>query len=349
MSTSFESRAVHGGYRFAFEFHGAAGRRLGSVPAEPDFEPVEQWVRFLAMRRGQIPPLQGAGSLHVSPLWDEDLGAPVCRALHASFERSDASAPIETEIPVDSFAELAGSKASVLVERGDLAEGESYQYRLCAHPIIATPALDEVAGMRVESVVHPLPLVDTPLSSFSQRASERAPHDDLDPLLFSASWVIDETLGLAAEARGLETGGVLVGRLHRDTEVPDIFVEITAQIPARHAEASESSFAFTPETWAAAHAALELRGNGELIVGWWHSHPKFCRLCPEARWRHCVYARPFFSADDVHLHRTCFPLAYQVALLISDLPEEGPTPEVYGWRAGRVVARGYHVVEPTSH
>ena len=55
-----------------------------------------------------------------------------------------------------------------------------------------------------------------------------------------------------------------------------------------------------------------------------------------------MFANPFFSSDDKHLHRTVFPLGHQIGLLISDLPERGHVPALYGWRHGVVRERGYH-------
>jgi len=123
---------------------------------------------------------------------------------------------------------------------------------------------------------------------------------------------------------------------------------VTAQIPARHAQARETSFAFTEQSWSDAQAALELRDEGEIWTGWWHSHPMFCRRCPAEARSSCAYATPFFSRDDCHLHRTCFAPGWNVALLLSDLPERGLTPALFGWREGRVVPRGYHLMPQES-
>ena len=55
--------------------------------------------------------------------------------------------------------------------------------------------------------------------------------------------------------------------------------------------------------------------------------------------------RPFFSNTDIHMHRTVFPRAYQVALLVSDHGREALEVNLFGWRQGGVVARGFEIYE----
>ena len=123
---------------------------------------------------------------------------------------------------------------------------------------------------------------------------------------------------------------------------------MTAQVPARHTDATNASLTFTSDTWTAVQTAVALRGGQELIAGWWHKHPNFaaksCAKCPEERRRHCPMSKPFFSETDVHMQRTVFPRAYQTALLLSDMGEEAFDVRFYGWRHGSVVSRGFEIV-----
>ena len=241
------------------------------------------------------------------------------------------------------------------MDKGELEPGEPYVYHVCAYPIASESAekksvrnsRPESSAFSVDVVPDPIPLVESQLESFRDRAmpADVECTDEGDVPVFFARSVIDEACALATEAGERETGGVLVGGLHRDPSKPEIFIEVVAQIPAKYAEATGTSFSFSPETWAAADAAIALRGRSELILGWWHSHPRFCNPeCPDERRRACLLSKAFFSADDIHLHRVCFPQPYQVALLISDLPDTGSTPTVFGWRTGMVSARGYYAV-----
>ena len=54
-------------------------------------------------------------------------------------------------------------------------------------------------------------------------------------------------------------------------------------------------------------------------------------------------ARPFLSAEDLHLTASVFSAGHQLALLISD-SIGGSTASLYGWSEGLVVARDFHVI-----
>ena len=75
------------------------------------------------------------------------------------------------------------------------------------------------------------------------------------------------------------------------------------------------------------------------MVGWWHSHPFFCRDCPQEKRQSCAMYKPFFSTADEHLHRTVFPKAYSVALVLT-ASEDGLVHDLYGWHEGAIRARG---------
>jgi proteasome lid subunit RPN8/RPN11 len=338
-------------HRYALELSTADGRRLGQAAVEPDFQPAREWAYLEGVRRGLLPLVTAPATGAVAPLWCDELGPPYCRGIRVLASDPDGRAQATSEIPARYFAGLAREQAERHVARGDLAHGAAYRYRVCAYPTGSDrPRVgdepDAADGLRAQPLAEPIAVCESALGAFRDRSE---PEDDLDEAdacapVFVAREILDETCSLAGRAGDVETGGVLVGRLHRDSSHPEVFAEITAQIPARHAEAGAASFAFTPETWAAAHAAIELRGDGELVLGWWHSHPCFCRECPEERRRACLFRRPHFSAEDAHLHRACFPQAWQLALLVSDLPDAGPTPALFGWRRGVVARRGYRAL-----
>jgi proteasome lid subunit RPN8/RPN11 len=338
---------MHTEYRFAIDYYTPQGRALGPVAVEPDWQPAREWARFEAMRKGLLPPLTAHTPGAIEPVWDEALGAPVCSGVRVVHPTGEPDAVVSAEIPRAYFHELAREKSSVWIERGELAVGDLYHYRVCAYPgRAATSPVAVVAGvLAVEEDPRPLALEDAELASFLGRGEARGDLDTEDVRVFLSRQVLDEACEQSRRAGDVETGGVLVGKLRHDADAPEIFLEVAAQLPAQHAEATATRFSFTPETWAAAHAALELRGNGEIICGWWHLHLQFCRNCPEERRRVCALARPFFSGEDLHLHRACFPQAYQVALLISDLPEGGLTPALFGWRRGVIERRGFHVLQ----
>ncbi|MCR9096667.1 MAG: Mov34/MPN/PAD-1 family protein [bacterium] len=338
------------GYRYAIEYMKQDGTHLGVVPIEPDFEPTIDWTYFLGVRRAELPAVVDSAEGVVSPLWSNELGEPYCHGFRVEVTKRGGGRVVHCDFPESFFQRLADAGSAEWFEKGDLEPGERYAYRVCAYPIASDlsegrpvdSALEAAASFEVEAVPEPIPLVESRLETFAERAEADEVHVEGEMPVFIVRSVIDEACDLARSAGRNETGGILIGHIHQDPTKPEVFVEITAQIPARHAEASESSFSFTHDTWCAADAAVQLRGRGESFLGWWHSHPRWCNPeCPETRRKDCVLARPFFSADDIHLHRVCFPHPYQVSLLISDLPESGPSPALFGWQAGAISARGY--------
>jgi hypothetical protein len=160
-----------------------------------------------------------------------------------------------------------------------------------------------------------------------------------------------------------------------------VFVEITAQIPAVGADATETRLRFTGESWTAIAAALRertssrraaagdsggplarpgrpgrsLAGAGhsgpleEQMLGWWHSHPvrEWCKACPDDRQRQCSVRKGFFSEHDRALHRAVFSTAWHAGLLVNDTLD-GPTFTLFGWRRGELVPRGFHATGITS-
>jgi hypothetical protein len=102
---------------------------------------------------------------------------------------------------------------------------------------------------------------------------------------------------------------------------------------------------FTPEAWAATDAAIRLRNQGEIHLGWWHSHPirAWCQNCPAERQAVCRYNDEFFSEHDAALHRAVFPRSYSVALVVNDRAAGDLTHSMFGWWMGQIAPRGFHV------
>jgi proteasome lid subunit RPN8/RPN11 len=139
----------------------------------------------------------------------------------------------------------------------------------------------------------------------SERLGGRNEADDDDLPVFIAQALIEQAVERVITADTLETGGILLGRLHRDVNLSDgVFLEITAQIPARHTEEREMQVTFTQQTWAAARDALALRRSDEQIIGWFHSHPDFCARCAPEKRAACALSGIFFSSADCSLHHS---------------------------------------------
>jgi proteasome lid subunit RPN8/RPN11 len=336
-------------YQYTLDVLTEDGRQLDRVVLAPDWKPALEWVHFEGIREGRLRPVTAAVPGVVEPIWDGRAGQPMVAAFRAVIP-SQGQGEVSREIPkayVRSFAQQASAK---LVEKGVLKAGDLFRYVVSAFPTIRAdePQADKFA---VEEIVQPLPLTDAPLDSFLAHSVLTGPDEPAGhmPVLLPRR-VLDEAMDAARQAGDVETGGVLVGKLRRDSggraAAPEIFVEITAQIPAPHTLSQSTKLTFTAETWAAVQAAITLRRGGEIMAGWWHYHPDFCRLrdCPVERRANCPGASPFFSAEDVHLHATCFPSAYHVALLISDKTPDGLVWSLFGWSQGMVAARGFHIL-----
>ena len=58
----------------------------------------------------------------------------------------------------------------------------------------------------------------------------------------------------------------------------------------------------------------------------------------------CKVSGEFFSSQDLALHRTVFPRAYSLGLVVSDSYAHGLTYPLFGWRNGMVQERAYRIV-----
>jgi proteasome lid subunit RPN8/RPN11 len=345
------------GYTYALSFFRADGSAAGQVAVTPDWAPALECVHFAGIREGRLPAVTVAPPATVEPLWHTQVGEPYVSGFRVAIppngaqpdRRDDAAlaGAMSREFPVAYFRGLAQQASAGLVEQGTIKEAEVFHYLVCAFSTQGVAPKPGVLDFAVEEVEQQLPLAESSLESYFHGAEPVGSFEaGVDVPVFIPARVLDEATALARAAGDVETGGVLVGRLHRDSSVPEIFIEVTALIPAQHTQSESTKLTFTAETWAAVRAALALRKRQEVMTGWFHYHPDFCRLrnCPEERRRACTASSAFFSADDVQLHRTIFERAYHIALLISASTAEGLTPSLYGWRHGVVAARGFHVL-----
>ncbi len=109
-------------------------------------------------------------------------------------------------------------------------------------------------------------------------------------------------------AHEVEQGGLLIGRAWRggSHEAPSAVVRVQARGGGPPPQADGSAFALRMETsvWSAARALL---APGELIVGWYHSHPGL---------------GAFFSATDRQTQAAFFRNAYSLGWVIDPVSGE---------------------------
>jgi hypothetical protein len=332
-------------FHYAIELLNDAGRAIGSVGVTPDWQPAVDWTHFDGVRAGILPAHARTDPGTIEPLWQTDLGAPYVRGFRVRVHAGGQTAV--REIPRRYLQRLASETAATLARRLGIAPETDLRWMVTARPAATSAAEVTDDGFAIAPDVRAWPVVDTSLDAFFAAAMRVGTADEQLPVFFPPT-VLEETHALARAAGDVETGGALLGRLHRDTAGRrELFVEVTAQLPARQTVATASTITFTAATWAAIQAEIARRGRDEILVGWHHSHCDWCRLrgCPLARRRTCSGANPFFSAEDVHLHTTLFPAGYQVALLVSDSAATGGlTSSLYGWSEGLVAPRSFHVL-----
>jgi len=237
--------------------------------------------------------------------------------------------------------------ANRLIDEGELGS-DTYAFRVLAYPMSdREPAR---FSMAIETVDTDPPVADGDLAELLPRATQCGDLAEHDMPVFVPQRVLDECRELTALAGGQETGGILIGGLSRDTAKGEVFLNASAQIAAQYTVAGETSLAFTPETWTQVQAAIDLRQRGEIMLGWWHSHPikAWCAKCPAEKRKKCPLLVDYFSAQDRLLHRTVFPAAYSIALVVNELADDKQTISMFGWNEGLVVQRGFQVLDGKS-
>jgi hypothetical protein len=199
-------------------------------------------------------------------------------------------------------------------------------------------------GIVLEEIVTAPRVEVRPRADFAARAFAFGPAGQDDADVYLPRRVLAEILEQARAAGDMETGGFLLGHLLRDGARGDVYAEVTEHVPARYAQSHAAKLVLTPATWRHVQGVIELRAAGELLLGWQHKHPFFCRNCPSESRERCAFRLPFYSREDQELHATCFPRAWTVGLLVSDHGASEPSVTCYGWRGGVIRERGFSVV-----
>lgn len=335
-------------HRFVAELFHADKQPAGEAPFVPDFEPAVSWTALAAAREHECPKETHGGPAQVEPVWAAHGGQPYVDGFRVQLSNG-ADRAFACDFGLDYVSGSMDEIARQFVERGKLAEGETYTYRVSAYPV--PPDLADERGFGITVTNTPLRIVERPMDDLIARSREVAPDRAVsgDLPAFVPHRVVDEATKLALAHPEEEVGAVLIGHLCRDPLSRALFVEITAQIPAVHTQSTSTSLTFTAETWAAVRSAVDLRGRGEIWLGSMHTHPvrAWCKKCAPDRRAVCPLRGNFFSTTDVALHRAMFLAGYCVAVVVSD-SESGIDVSMFGWRRGRVMSRSFRVVDGRS-
>jgi hypothetical protein len=332
---------LNDGHRWVGLFYRDDGATVAEEPLAVDWEPAREWARWSAVRAGAGSEAFLPAAETLVPLWHAELGEPYLGGVRVELELGDGGRSA-SEIASAYFAESLRAATARLVERGTLAEGETCRYLVAAYPAAAAEEA-KAAPFALAERAPSLALVPAELAARERASLPATPEADGDVPVFLPAETLAEADELALDAGARETGGVLLGNLARDAASDAVFVEVTAQIPARAARGELTRLTFDPATWTDVRAALELRRRGEIMLGWWHSHPvrEWCKACAPERRAGCRLASGFFSAHDRALHRTVFPRAYSLGLVVNVVDGERPTHSLFGWRGGVIAERGF--------
>jgi proteasome lid subunit RPN8/RPN11 len=337
-------------YRLEF-FKSRGGQRVHEVPlARADFDRAVEATFFDALRRGLFtdysPPFAAA---RVEPAFARKEGTPRARGFRVVLPLPDGGEQVK-EFDAGFFDRRALRIASDLVRAEEVPNGSTLLYQLAAY--LDTEEAPARRGLRftLEPESVEVPIWPGSLAGYGPREAWDEPGRDEMPVLIPRR-VIDEAVEEATRAPDREVGGALLGHLRRDGETGGIFVEVTCHVPAQETEATEASVTFTPATWARVREVIEVRGEGEIFVGWVHSHPfGLCDECPAKPPPECVAKVMFFSDDDKFLMELSFPRPFMVGLLAAREPKLaaalGHAPvKLFGWRDGEIVPRGFEVID----
>jgi proteasome lid subunit RPN8/RPN11 len=326
------------------------GSSLGQFPAKLDLGPVVEWGRFTALRCWPDPERAAEAEPRIAPIWHATSGQPYVEGLRVTV-RAKAMPTITADIPRSFFRPSAMRLGDTLVAQKKLESGELFTYAVLAFLASEDKRRQAPDPLQVEELPVPTALTLGSINDeFARSVAFGEVGSGLMPV-FVPQVVMDEALALAERAGPVEAGAVLIGKMCRDAGSRELFLKVTAQIPARHALSASAKLSFTAETWAAVQAALELRRAGEQWVGWLHNHPGAPYWCkkdcaPEAKLK-CAFNTPFFSSEDCNLHRVAFSPAHCVALLITNT-FAGMKTTMYGWDRAQIVQRGYHITQPDA-
>lgn len=205
-------------------------------------------------------------------------------------------------------------------------------------------------GIELSDEVATLEITERAVAAWGATAPWDSP-DANDLQVIVGRRVLDDVLDETVAHPEREIGGLLLGQLLRDP-AGDLYLAVTAAVSAaEHGEGTATSMTFLPESFAEARRVARLRGRGESVVAWYHSHPmRLCAECPLPTPPECVSKVLFFSADDVSLMTTTMEHPFMVGLLAAVEPRleqvlGHPPLRLFGYREGEIVPRGFHVAE----
>jgi proteasome lid subunit RPN8/RPN11 len=338
-------------YRFRLEFFDTQRRRVHELAlTTADFHRAIEDTFFAGLRQGVFTEYDPRASEAIlTPRFTKATeGIPGVERFEVALPTPDGGLHRKS-FDRGFFHSLVRRTGAQLVTAGKVLEGGTVLFQLAAYRDDAEPAASGW-GMELEAETPEIPLVAGSRKEFGAARAWDAPNPDDFPVLIPQH-VVEEAVEEAKHAPEREVGGVLLGRLRRDDQTRELFLEVTCLVPAEQTEATEMSVTFTHATWARVREVIDVRGEKEMFVGWMHSHPfRFCAECPLPVPKECMDKVLFYSSDDEFLMELSFARPFMVGLLAAVEPRLetvlGHLPvKLYGWKDGRIEARGFEVIE----
>ncbi len=278
-------------------------------------------------------------------------------------ELSDGDNVYQRRFSLFSLAPVARRRARALIEADTLPEDGEYHFGLTSIPRSPRGNGEGEARAAAKVIQHTEPLVleEAPLQEFLA-TSELVPCETAEPLeeptppmpVFFAPGVWEAAYECARRGGENESGGVLTGRLLRDTASPEIFLTVDACIEAEFADEQKLSVTFSGESWAKIREVLRFRRKrmnrpNERILGAVHGHNflpsadsrgvRTCEVCTVARY--CSRTTAVASLDDFHWHAAVFGggQPWAVSLIWGYTARSEDDWRLYHWNDATLAAR----------
>jgi proteasome lid subunit RPN8/RPN11 len=326
-------------------------RRIHEITlARADFTRAAEAVYFDGLRRGIFSHYDfRLDDAVIRPrFYTGDGGSPRVKGFEVSLPTPDGD---EHSLAFDRriFHNLVRRTGAELILAGKVPPGAILLYQATAYPDDAPSGCGGFA-IELEAEAPDIPVRPGSRKSLAPVQAWDAPRPGDFPVLLPQH-VIEEAVEEARRAAEREVGGVLLGHLRRDEDSGELYLEVTCLVPGEQTQATELSVTFTGQTWARVREVIAVRGEGEIFVGWMHSHPmRFCAECPLPVPKECIDKVLFFSGDDEFLMELSFARPFMVGLLAAGEPRLeaalGHAPvRLFGWRNGLFEARGFEVID----
>jgi hypothetical protein len=327
-------------YDLILEVCAASGAGLARTPVR-QLEHYAEDTRFSGICAGQLPPACVAPGAQLRPIWRQAGADPALLGFTVEI-CCDCTGYTHTFAKSYGLKSLQRQIGDAIKSRSD--SGDIQLDMLQTHLYAFRKAPEATPGKKLQSAseVLPLPLVPRPLAAVIPETVAADVAASPFSVLVAAHLLQDirqETL----RSLGTEQAGMLLGQLHQDPDQQRVFLHIAAQVLAEtQVQREAAAFHFRPETFLEAQRLIDLRGQGEIVVGWWHSHA-WCRACPYVP--DCQVSTLFFSDQDCQVHAAAFGQPYMVALVVGKAahkPMREPQVQMYGWHDTAIAARDFH-------